>query len=149
MSRPAKTPASPDNDSPDKADDSAAVDAALDFEVEGLPTGRELSYPGATNSIAVALADLQLEDVQTREALGSSPGKPVVARFVTTDGLVVEASTWQLADGTRITFLASGEGEAGKEADALNARLGGWVYTLPTYKTEQFTRRLKDLLAPK
>ena len=149
MSRPAKTPANPDDDSPDKADESAAVDAALDFAVEGIPTGRELSYPGVTNSIAVAMADLQLEDVQTRDALGSSPGKPVVARFVTTDGLVVEASAWQLAGGTRITFLASGEGEAGKEADALNARLGGWVYTLPTYKTEQFTRRLKDLLAPK
>ena len=27
-------------------------------------------------------------------------------------------------------------------------RLGGWIYTLPGYKTEQFTRRLQDLLAP-
>ena len=38
--------------------------------------------------------------------------------------------------------------EFGKEAEALNARLSGWVYTLPGYKTEQFTRRLTDLLAP-
>jgi hypothetical protein len=34
------------------------------------------------------------------------------------------------------------------EAAAINARLGGWIYTLPGYKTEQFTRRLQDLLAP-
>lgn len=145
LSRPARAPAS----SPDEAADSAASDSVLDFEVDGIPAGRELRYPGVTNSIAVALAELQLEDVTTRDALGSEPVKPVVARFVTTDGLVVEASAWKLADGTRITFLASGEGEAGKEADALNARLGGWVYTLPAYKTEQFTRRLTDLLAPK
>jgi hypothetical protein len=60
----------------------------------------------------------------------------------------VETSAWRLADGTRFTFLASGEGPAGKEAAALNARLGGWVYTLPSYKAEQLTRRLQELLAP-
>ena len=48
----------------------------------------------------------------------------------------------------RITFNASGEGDAANEAAALNARLGGWVYTLPSYKTEQLTRRLNELLAP-
>jgi hypothetical protein len=100
------------------------------------------------NGVASVLADLQLEDVQTREVLGAGPGKPVVARFVTTDGLTVEASAWRLPDGTRITFNASGEGDAANEAAALNARLGGWVYTLPSYKTEQLTRRLNELLAP-
>jgi hypothetical protein len=120
----------------------------VDFRVEGVPAGRELSYPGIANGVAGTLADLQLEDVQTREALGTDPGKPVVARFVTTSGLVVETSAWRAADATRITFLASGDGEAAKEAAAINARLGGWVYTLPSYKTEQLTRRLQELLAP-
>jgi hypothetical protein len=144
LSRPAgKQPEPPDEAA------SGGADSALDFEVGGIPAGRELSYPGVANGIAVALADLQLEDVQTRDALGSEPGKPVVARFVTKDGLVLEASAWRLADGTRMTFLASGDGEASTEADALNKRLGGWVYTLPGYKTEQFTRRMEDLLAPK
>lgn len=126
----------------------AALETPAEFSVAGIPAERELSYPGVANTVAAALADLQLEDVQTREALGTSPGKPVVARFVTTDGLVVETSAWRLPFGTRVTFLASGEGEAAKEADVLNARLGGWVYTLPVYKAEQLTRRLTDLLAP-
>ena len=104
--------------------------------------GTQLSRAWPTASPA-SLADLQLEDVQTRDALGANPGKPVVARFVTTDGLVVETSAWRLPDGTRVTFSASGDGEAAKEAAALNARLGGWVYTLPSYKTEQLTRRLQ------
>ncbi len=142
LSRPAATTAA------STAAESAAPDEALEFVVDGVPPGRELSYPGVATTIAAALAELQLEDVHTRDVLGATPGKPVVARFVTTDGLVVETSAWRLADGTRITFLASGEGEAGKEAEAINARLGGWVYTLPGYKTEQFTRQLTDLLAP-
>ena len=100
------------------------------------------------HGVAAALADLQLEDVQTRDALGAAPGKPVVARFVTTDGLVVETSAWRLADGTRITFVASGEGEAAKEADALNARLGGWVYTLPSTRRNSSPGDFEDLLAP-
>jgi hypothetical protein len=60
----------------------------------------------------------------------------------------VEASAWGTTDGTRVTFVASGEGAVAPEAAALNARLGGWVYTLPSFRTEQLTRRLRDLLAP-
>ncbi len=149
LSRPARPAASTQTSTATTAAGSTVPDEALGFVVDGVPAGRELSYPGVANTIAAALADLKLEDVQTRDVLGATPGKPVVARFVTTDGLVVETSAWRLADGTRITFLASGEGEAGKEAEALNARLSGWVYTLPGYKAEQFTRQLADLLAPK
>jgi len=126
----------------------SATDGKTEFLVADVPVGRELSYPGVGNGVASVLADLQLENVQPREALGDHPGKPVVARFVTTDGLAVETSAWRLADGTRFTFIASGDGAAGKEAAALNARLAGWVYTLPSYKTEQLTRRLQELLAP-
>ncbi len=124
------------------------TDGLTEFQVEDLPPGRQLSYAGVANGVAAGLAELQLEDVTTREVLGDNPGKPVVARFVTTDGLVVEASAWRLPDGTRLTFIASGKGDAEKEATALNARLGGWVYTLPAYKTDQLTRRLGELLAP-
>lgn len=128
--------------------DAATADAATDFEIRDIPAGREPAYPGVANTVAAALADLQLEDVQTRDTLGTAPGKPIVARFVTTDGLVVETSAWRLNGGLSVTFLASGEGDAAKEAGVLNRRLGGWVYTLPAYKSEQLTRRLTDLLAP-
>ncbi|KAA0206298.1 MAG: DUF4340 domain-containing protein, partial [Proteobacteria bacterium] len=35
-----------------------------DFRVEGIPAGRELSFPGAGNSIGSALADLSLDGVE-------------------------------------------------------------------------------------
>lgn len=134
-----------------------------DFAVADIPAGREPSYPGVGNTLGALLAGLQLDDVHDRAALGANPGKPVVARFVCFDGLIVEASAWRTADGTRFSFLAStdqaqaeryaspdapGIDAVRKEAEAINARLGGWIYTLPGYKTEQFTRRLQDLLAP-
>ncbi len=131
-----------------KTEKSAASEGMVEFLVADVPTGRELSYPGVANGVAGVLAELQLDDAQTREVLGANPGKPVVARFVTTDGLSVETSAWRLPDGTRFTFIASGDGDAAKEADAVNARLGGWVYTVPSYKAEQLTRRLEELLAP-
>ena len=134
---------------PPAANKDTGKDSQTEFMVADMPAGRALSYPGVGNGVASVLADLQLENVQAREALGDNPGKPIVSRFVTTDGLAVEASAWRLADGTRVTFLASGEGPAGKEAASLNARLGGWVYTLPSYKTEQLTSRLEELLAPR
>lgn len=142
--------------------DRTAADIA-DFSVANIPAGRALSYPGAGNSLAGLLAGLQLEDVHGREALGPDPGKPVVARFATFDGLIVEASAWRTPEGTRISFLASadkaqaerytspdasGFDAVAEEANAINTRLGGWIYTLPGYKTEQFTRRLQDLLGP-
>ena len=125
-----------------------AQDGLVEFVVAELPKGRELSYPGAANAVAGVLADLRLEDVMARDALTALPDKPVVARFATTDGLVIEASTWRVGNGTKVTFSASGEGAAAKEASRLNARLGGWVYTLPDYKTEQLTRKPGELLAP-
>jgi hypothetical protein len=136
---------------------------ATDFALADIPAGRELSYPGVGNSLGGLLAGLQLDDVHGREALGTDPGKPVVARFVCFDGLIVEASAWRTPDGTRISFLASTDQAQSEryaspdapgfdavvtEANAINTRLGGWIYTLPGYKTEQFTRRLQDLLAP-
>jgi len=143
----APEPAAPDEGAADEAGEPA--DDLVEFRVAGIPAGRELSYPGIANGVAGTLADLRLEDVQTREALGAEPGKPVVARFVTTDGLTIEASSWRLPTGTRVTFSASGTGGAASEAETLNQRLGGWVYTLPSYKSEQLTRRLTELLAPK
>ena len=134
-----------------------------DFTVANIPAGREPGYPGIGNTLGALLAGLQLDDVHGREALGTNPGKPVLARFECFDGLIVEASAWRTPDGTRLSFLAStdpaqaeryaspessGFDAVQTEAEAINARLGGWIYTLPGYKTEQFTRRLQDLLAP-
>ncbi|QOJ32535.1 MAG: DUF4340 domain-containing protein [Gammaproteobacteria bacterium] len=77
-----------------------------DFQVSGIPAGRELSFPGAGNNIGAALADLSLDAVEP--AAGFAPGnvRPTVARFETFDGLVVEVSTWKLPAGARLRLAA-------------------------------------------
>jgi hypothetical protein len=129
-----------------KADENAA-----DFTVQGIPAGRQLTFEGVANGTGGALGGLELEGVAGRDVLGDNPPKPVVARFEAFSGLVVEVSAWRLGDGTRFTFQASappGNTDAQAEADALNARTGGWVYTLPSFKAELLTKRMADLLQP-
>lgn len=122
------------------------------YAVADVPAGRELLGPWVAGNIAGALADLRLEDVHSRDALGEDPGKPVVATFSTDDGLRVESSAWRTGDGTRFTFIASTAPDAADTAtagaEALNARVAGHVYTLASFKAEQLTRRMRDLLAP-
>lgn len=113
-----------------------------------LPPGRTAGNPAEAERLVAVLTDLRLTEVQTREVLGTNPGKPVVSRFFTGDGLVLEISAWRLPEGLRVTFSASGQGPGRGEAVALNNRLGGWVYTLSSQDSSQLTRRLSDLLAP-
>jgi hypothetical protein len=42
---------------------------------------------------------------------------------------------------------AEGLAKIEAEAQAINDRVGGWLYTVPAFKAEQFTRRMDDLLA--
>jgi hypothetical protein len=122
---------------------------ATDFKVLDVPPKRELSFPGVGNAIGAALAGLTLDNVEPAAAFAPADVRPVVARFETFDGLVVEASGWRLPAGLRFRFAASATQDSAKaEADAINARLGNWVYTLPEFKSEQLTRRLPDLLQP-
>jgi hypothetical protein len=162
---------------------------AQDFTVNGVPAGRELSFPGAGNSIGAGLSGLTLDNVEP--AAGFAPGetRPIVARYETFDGLVIEISTWRLPAGPFVRFTASADkaladrfappaatakpagqkdadnseataaaakpatrrsfDEVKAEAAQLNKRLGNWVYTLPDFKGEQFTKKLEDLLQPR
>lgn len=126
-------------------------EAATDFTVADLPKGRQLTFDGVANGIGGALAALTFDGVEGRAILGDNPPKPVVARFETFDGLTVETSAWRLPVGTRYTVVASAAADnaaARAAADAINARVGGWVYTLPDFKAELLTRRRDDLLQP-
>jgi hypothetical protein len=69
-----------------------------------------------------------------------------VARFVTFDGLVVEAMVYATDDGTRVRFRATADESAAAQADELNSRLESWVYSLPSFKSDQLSKRLEDFL---
>ncbi|RMF98233.1 MAG: DUF4340 domain-containing protein [Gammaproteobacteria bacterium] len=80
---------------------------ASDFTVLNIPEGRKLSYPGVANSIGAALAGLEFDTVRPAAETPRPAGPPVLTRFETFDGLLIEARTWRVDDGHLVAFSAS------------------------------------------
>jgi hypothetical protein len=79
---------------------------AVNFDVKDVPKGRELSFETVGNAIGGALTDLTLDNVAPAAEFKPGDVKPVVTRFETFDGLIVEATSWKTADGPRFKFAA-------------------------------------------
>ncbi|HUD97545.1 MAG TPA: hypothetical protein VMO24_08375, partial [Woeseiaceae bacterium] len=75
------------------------------FEVDGIPSGRELSYPTVANSIAGALDNLTLEDVRASPATGLSA--TTTTTFTTFDGLQVEVVSGTVDEQPWLSINAS------------------------------------------
>ena len=142
----------------------------LNFAVKGIPDGRELSYASVANAVAGVLTGLRLEDVQSDTNLDSAEVMPARIVFETFDGLRIDLTVYSLTDGNWIQVSARVGGPPtpaapadsddaadradakglaiGDEVERLNARLGGWSYTLASYKSEQLLKRIDELLAP-
>ena len=128
------------------------------FRIADVPEGFRPSGPTAAESMARALSALRLDDVRAMDG-GPPEQPPTRATFRLRDGLTIEARSWETdspAEGTThwVAFSATagdGEAPAGDAAartQALNERLGRWLYRLPAWKHEQLTRRLTDLVVP-
>ena len=132
----------------------------INFTPLDIPEGRELSYGSVANSIASALANVEANDVRPAAEVDALP-RAVLARYETFDGLELELDVreeppaaaeegaeagdadpryWVLIDAR-----AAGE-TAAERAGGLNAALAGWAYELPRYKSDQWFRKMDDLL---
>ena len=137
---------------------------ATDFTVHDIPDGRELTFPGAANGIGSALAGLELDDVVAATNFDPGSVPPVLTHFETFDGLAIDAKGWRVGDHYMFAFtVAAPQTEAesnanGKDsatdtpdpaerAKALNTKVDGWIYRLPSYKADEFIKRMSDLLA--
>ncbi|HYM43841.1 MAG TPA: DUF4340 domain-containing protein [Steroidobacteraceae bacterium] len=116
-----------------------------DFSVSPLPKGRQLTGPGAADSIAASLGSLSLDDVQKAAAPANTRLSHAV--FRTFDGLELDVAGRK--DGTRslIALAArSTDPATADEAQRLNARLNGWEFEVPDYKYSALFRPLDELL---
>jgi hypothetical protein len=137
------------------------------FEVTGVPNGRELSYPGVANVIGNALRELNLEDV---EPVGTAPvEQATLVEYRTFDGLVVRITGVERNDESWISLEASADPaqaaapspapaadgasppaatppDPSAEAARINAKVGGWRYKIAGFQYDQMTRRMADLL---
>lgn len=83
--------------------------AAANFDIEGLPKGKELSAPTAANGFATALASLTLSDVQRADELAEQPAD--TAEFKTFDGLIVQLDGWKKDDKRYVAIKTSFDAE--------------------------------------
>lgn len=121
------------------------------FTVEGIPEGRSLLYDSVANAIAGALQNLTLEDVERAMDAGA---EQTVTELVTFDGLRLTVTGLERDDTTWISITAAtatasqeaDPAEAAAEAQTLNERLSGWRYRIASYKFQQLTRRMDDLI---
>ena len=73
------------------------------FDVEDIPPGREVQYASVANVMGNVLSNLNLQDVEPSTA---TDGPVTVTEFVTFDGLVVTAESFEREDEPWVAFRA-------------------------------------------
>ena len=127
---------------------SADKDAKIAFV--GLPPeGKKLKDAYAADSLIRAASQIELEDV--RKIAAPPAGKDVSKlTFETASGLKALYTLRKEPDAYYyVTITASGDGDARKEADVINARVGGWEYKISPGKGESLLKRRADLIDDK
>ena len=118
-----------------------------DFQLVDMPAGRELLYPGVTDSVATAITRFDFEDVRAQGELDFGAAAEIETR--TFDGLIV---TLQLTVEDDVHWAAmsveAGTDEAQAEAQTLNAQLAGWAFKLSQFQADTFLTTRESLLAP-
>ena len=139
--------------------------------VQDIPTGRELTTPGAGDQIGNLLSFLSFDDVAPASTIDLAAGEPgsraVVHLF---DGLLVSVSTAKVNEATWARIEAAYEPppppqaeppadvapdadsaaaeEARLEAESLNKRLAPWVFKLQDHKLRVVQTTWDSLLKP-
>ena len=136
-----------------------------DFALKDVPADRKAKAAYDINAVGGAFEGIELDDVRPAADIKFTASSPAT-ELVTFDGLRITASFAEQDGATWARFAAKAEppatpiktdgesklksaAEVKTEADAINARAGGWAYKLQTYKLETLRRKLEDLLEQK
>jgi hypothetical protein len=134
----------------------ARANAESEFTIDGAPEGRVLDQE-KVRPVNRALADVELEDVKQRSEF-PLPDDAKVAEVLTFDGLSVRVRLANIDKKNWATFEASYVGDTADTSDAakaareaaetINARVGNWVYWLPSNPFLNLTRPVEEVLTP-
>jgi hypothetical protein len=135
-----------------------------DFDLLGMPEGREVKSNWSVNSIGGGMASLRLDAVVPESDVDWSDA--VKVRVLTADGLQVSAKLvswqehyWVSLSASVYKPVSSGQlDESGIENQAppeptervnrIADRVSGWAYRIPQHNAEVLTKRMDDLLKP-
>lgn len=145
------------------------------FAVANIPPGRELQYETVANVTGNALRELRLEGARAADAEVEPATTTEFWTFdglvVTVHALDIEDERWvelsarfdadqarayavDSVDESDVTGEDEGDDATGededaqreREAQAINERLAGWRFMIPSHIYDQMTRRMEDLL---
>jgi len=138
-----------------------------DFLLQAIPVGQEVKSAWSVNSLANAMAKLELDSVAPD---GDFDWASVVRfKLLTADGLIVDAELltkpaasedkttdpehWVRLQASVYTTAVDSEmneekgaADTAERARAINDRVGGWAYRIPRYSFDLMIKRKQDLL---
>jgi hypothetical protein len=122
------------------------------FNILEIPTGKRLKHENFGASMAYALGQLELEDVVPRSEKPFPKAATQTMQVRTASGITYLIDLTE-ADGTvwvgvRAEAAKDGAAEARAQADAINARIAGWAYRVPEWKTQTLRRQVGELILP-
>jgi Domain of unknown function (DUF4340) len=121
-----------------------------DFDLNPIPKGRELAYPGSPDAVASAIADFSFDDIRPAGGFDFTNASRLITK--TFDGLIVTTDVVKQGNDYWARIFADaapGKPDAAKEAQAINAHADGWAFKLDQYKGAEFGTTLESLLKAK
>lgn len=132
------------------------AEAAQPFVLSPIPEGREIKSQYALNSVAYSLVTMNVEDVRNDipkevKRLGRFEYELFNGIRIGGDVVSIEGRDW-----VKFSLLAEGHldeddpdfAAAQAVLNRFKARTQGYVFAIPQFKRDQFTRTLEDSLAP-
>ncbi len=110
------------------------------------PDGKKLKDAAAAETLARALASIDMEDVRKLAATPGGPGVSTV-KIEQTDAPALTLRLRKDGDAYWLSVTATGEGDEAKKAAAeITQRTQGWEFKLPSYKSDAILKKRADLL---
>jgi hypothetical protein len=126
----------------DKPDDKDKP--AEKFKLAAIPEGKKLKQGATADQIPQAFSSIDMDDMRKLEATPSGD-KVSVITLDADGGLKVTFRLRKDGDTNWLSFAATGEGDAKKQADDLNAKANGWEFRIPGWKADAIGKRAADL----
>lgn len=136
--------------------------AEKDFSLTDMPDDMDVNGQWRINDIGRAFTNLELSDVQQKDALPESASPSLTATMHTFDGLEIVLKLYKVYGKSLCTLSASYDeslrneteaklapGEVRKEASALNEKWKPWIYNLPDFKANHLAQKREALLKDK
>jgi len=113
----------------------------------GFPAdGKKLKDASAAETLARAVASIDLEDVRKPAAPPAVDGASIV-KVESADGLAITLRLRKEGDANWLTITAAGgEGDAKKTAEEITARTQGWEFKIPAHKADAILKKRADLI---